>query len=94
MPSGYRLLVHKRDRRTRDGWKLVLIKDYPSFSAHAMQDELYSLSRSVYKAADGFALDFEPMTRWVKNAMTGEMIEIDYRTPYCADPSSDSYWSA
>ena len=94
MTSGYRVLVQKRDRRRRDGWRLVEIRDYPGFSAQAIQDEIYSLSRSSYPAADGYIMDLEPMTRWVRNLMTGQMVEIDYRTPYCADPSSESYWSA
>lgn len=94
MPSGYRLLVYKRDRRAKSGERFVKMYDYPSYSAHAMQDEIYSLKQRLYRPADGWRLDFEPMTRMVKNLMTGEMVEIDYRTPYCADPSSEAYWSA
>lgn len=93
MTYGYRLLVYKADRRRRDGQRLVEIKDYPGYSGTAMQDEIYSLKQRLYRPQDGWRLDFEPMTKMVKNLMTGEMIEIDFRTPYCADPSSERYWS-
>ena len=93
MTSGYRLLVYKQDRRRKEGQRLVEIKDYPGYSGTAMQDEIYSLSKIKYPQKAGWRLDFEPMTKMVKNLMTGEMIEIDFRTPYCADPSSERYWS-
>ena len=32
--------------------------------------------------------------RVVKNLLTGEMVEIDSNTPWCCDPSSESYWSS
>lgn len=94
MEYGYRLMVYKKDRRTKDGWKLVESKEYPDYSAYAMHNEIHSLSRSSYKAEAGFALDFEPLTVLVKNKMTGDMVMIDYRDrggP--CDPSTDRYWS-
>lgn len=93
MTSGYRLLVYKQDRRRKEGQRLVEIKDYPGYSSTTMQDEICSLSKIKYPQEAGWRLDFEPMTKMVKNLMTGEMIEIDFRTPYCADPSSERYWS-
>ena len=93
MAHGYRLLVYKTDRRTKTGERFVKVYDYPSYSGSAMQDEIYSLKQRLYRPQDGWRLDFEPMTKMVKNFMTGEMIEIDYRTPYCADPSAETYWS-
>lgn len=93
MKSGHRLLVYKVDRRVKSGERFVEMYDYPNYSSSAMQDEIYSLKQKLYRPQDGWRLDFEPMTKMVKNLMTSEMIEIDYRTPYCSDPSSEAYWS-
>jgi len=35
----------------------------------------------------------ERNTKWVKNLMTGKMIEIDFDTPRSCDPSTELYWS-
>ena len=90
---GYRLFVYKADRRTKSGERFVKSYDYKGYSNQAMAEEVNDLKRAMYRPADGWRLDFEPMTKMVKNLMTGEMIEIDYRTPYCADPSTERYWS-
>ena len=91
--TGYRLLVFKKDRRTKTGERFVKSYDYKGFSSQAMAEEVNDLKRRLYNPADGWRLDWEPMTRMVKNLMTGEMVEIDYRTPHCADPSPETYWS-
>jgi hypothetical protein len=38
-------------------------------------------------------VDDEPATKTVRNLMTGKEIEIAVDTPYCCDPSSETYWS-
>lgn len=94
MSYGYRLLVFKTDRRTKSGQRLVKSYDYPGFSSQAMAEEVNDLKRLRYKPADGWRLDWEPMTVMVKNLMTGAMVEIDYRDrggP--CDPSMERYWS-
>lgn len=93
MAYGYRLMVYKADRRTKSGERFVKSYDYAGHSGNAMMDEIKDLKRNLYRPADGWRLDFEPMTKIVKNLMTGENIEIDYRTPHCCDPSSETYWS-
>jgi hypothetical protein len=32
-------------------------------------------------------------TKQVRNLMSGKMIEIDADTPFCCDPSTETYWS-
>lgn len=94
MSYGYRLLVFKTDRRTKSGQRLVKSYDYPGFSSQAMAEEVNDLKRLRYKPADGWRLDWEPMTVMVRNLMTGAMVEIDYRDrggP--CDPSTERYWS-
>ena len=93
MAYGYRLLVYKADRRTKTGERFVKSYDYQGYSGNAMMDEIKDLKRQLYRPQDGWRLDFEPLTRVVKNLMTGELVEIDYRTPRSCDPSSELYWS-
>jgi hypothetical protein len=35
----------------------------------------------------------KPKMKKVKNLMTGKEIEIREDTPYCCDPSTETYWS-
>lgn len=91
---GYRLNVYKVDRRVKSGQRFVKSYDYKSYSSQAMAEEVSDLRRRLYKPADGWRLDWEPMTVMVKNLMTGEMVEIDYRDRGGAcDPSMERYWS-
>lgn len=91
--SGHRLLVYKADRRTRSGERFVGSYDYPSYSAEAMLAELKDLKQALYPESAGWRLEHEPMTKIVTNLMTGQPIEIDYRTPRACDPSTELYWS-
>lgn len=40
-----------------------------------------------------YSMEVHPATKIVKNLMSGKEIEIDYDTPLCCDPSSETYWS-
>jgi hypothetical protein len=51
--------------------------------------ELYPL----YKATDGFRMEFVPTMKTVTNLMTGKEIQIPHDTPRACDPSSELYWS-
>ena len=35
----------------------------------------------------------KPATKKVRNLMSGQMIEIAADTPFCCDPSTETYWS-
>lgn len=93
MEYGYKLLVYKADRRTKSGERFVKSYDYPNYSGNAMMDEIKDLKRHLYNPKDGWRLDFQPLTKIVKNLMTGENVEIAYDTPRSCDPSSELYWS-
>jgi len=93
MAYGYRLLVYKQDRRTKTGERFVRDYAYEGYSGNAMMDEIKYLKSRLYKPADGWRLDFEPLTKMVRNLQTGELVEIDYRTPRSCDPSSELFWS-
>lgn len=94
MTYGYRLIVHKADRRTKTGLRFIASYDYEGYSGAAMQDEIYDLRQRLYPARDGWQLSFEPMTVLVKSLITGQDVEIDYRSRGSAcDPSTERYWS-
>lgn len=94
MTYGYRLMVFKADRRTKSGERFVKSYEYKNYSGNAMMDEIFDLKQRLYKPADGWRLDFEPLTIMVKNLMTGAMVEIDYKDRGTAcDPSMERYWS-
>ena len=39
------------------------------------------------------AIREEPKMKKVRNLLSGKMVEIPEDTPYCCDPSSETYWS-
>jgi hypothetical protein len=53
------------------------------------------LDRESYKVLSevDFAREYPVGTKWVKNLMTGQMMEISSDTPRCCDPSTEAYWS-
>lgn len=94
MSYGHRLLIYKTDRRTKSGKRLVESVEYKDHSSTAMMDEIMYLTHRVYKAKDGYRLDFEPLTVMVKSLMTGVMVEINYRDLGTVnDPSMERYWT-
>jgi len=38
-------------------------------------------------------LQAKPKMKKVRNLMSGKMVEIAEDTPFCCDPSSETYWS-
>jgi hypothetical protein len=61
MTYGYKLMVYKKDLRTKIGERFVKSYPYPGYSGNAMMDELKDLKRNLYKPADGWRLDFVPL---------------------------------
>ena len=94
MTQGYKLKVYKKDRRRKDGLRLVNSYDYTSYNEAAMQGELADLRSRLYKSSDGWELVVEPLTVEVKSLMSGEMVTIRYEDRGTAcDPSMERYWS-
>ena len=93
MTYGYRLKVYKADRRTKSGERFVKSYDYKNVSGQWMAEEESDLKRRLYRPADGWRLEWHPLTRVVKNLMTGQDVEIDWDTPRSCDPSTELYWS-
>lgn len=92
--TGYRLNVYKADRRVKTGERFVRSYEYPSYTENAIKNEVQHLQAQLYKPAQGWRLEIEPLTAMVRNLMTGEMVLIDYRLRGTGcDPSMERYWT-
>ena len=84
----YTLELYKTDRRTKEGRRLVEVKDV----AESTRDHIESIADSLRK------LDFivEVFETYVtkKNSMSGKEFQERYDTPYYCSPSSETYWSS
>ena len=83
----YTLELYKTDRRTKEGRRLVEVKDV----AESTRAQIESIADSLRK------LDFivEVFETYVtkKNLMTGQEFQERYDRPYYCSPSSETYWS-
>jgi hypothetical protein len=92
MKQDYTLYIYKRDQRYKAGERLFSTTVWPGQDEAGMRrtvTELYPL----YKATDGFRMEFHPVMKTVRNLMSGVEIQIPHDTPRSCDPSSELYWS-
>jgi len=92
MKQDYTLYIYKRDQRYKAGERLFSTTVWPAQDEAGMKrtvNELYPL----YKATDGFRMEFHPVMKTVRNLMTGKDVQIPADTPRSCDPSSELYWS-
>ena len=82
--------VYKQDRRTHRGERLVAKVDHSTADRSAVQ-EVY---RKKYPQSRGYRFEILDTMVRSRNAMTGEIFEERYDTPYSASPRSESFWSA
>jgi len=47
----------------------------------------------LYKATEGWRMEYVPTMKTVRNLMSGKDIQIPHDTPRSCDPSSELYWS-
>lgn len=84
----YTLELYKTDRRTKEGRRLVEVKDV----AESTRAHIESIADSLRK------LDFivEVFETYVTktNMMSGKEFQERYDTPYYCSPSSETYWSS
>ena len=93
MKQNWTLYIYKMDRRCRSGERLFSTTVWEGRDREGMEREVRELLLSGLYTVDQFRFEFVPTTRWVKNLMTGEMVEIAHDTPRSCDPSSELYWS-
>ena len=60
MAHGYRLYIHKTDRRCKAGERLHGTYDYANYTGNAMMGEIKDLRQRLYPPKDGWRMDFEP----------------------------------
>ena len=91
LKQGTRIVVTKLDKRAKKGFRDIEWLEYPNTNESDALRQAGIESGYSYKA--GYRFTVEPMTKMVKNLMSGKMVEIDFRTPYYLDPSRETYWS-
>ena len=92
MKQDYTLYIYKRDQRYKAGERLFSTTVWSGMDRDGMNrtvDELYPL----YKATEGWRMEYVPSMKTVRNLMSGVDIQIPHDTPRACDPSSELYWS-
>lgn len=92
MKQDYTLYIYKRDRRCKAGERLFSTTVWPAMDKEGMDRtvvELYPL----YKATQGWRMEYVPSMKPVRNLMSGETVYIPHDTPRACDPSTELYWS-
>lgn len=88
------LRVYKRDYRCRTRERMVNEYRYNNWTRDQMAEEVRDLRNTLYRAEQGWRLEFAASWVKVNNLMTGKEVEI--RAEYqgtCCDPSQERYWS-
>jgi len=85
----YTIEIYKRDRRTKQGERLVHKADHDT-------DNLSMLEHTVkhtWRASQGYRYEIHETYVTRKNLMGGKEYQERYDTPHFCSPSSESYWS-
>jgi len=88
----YTLQVFKADHRTKTGDRLFTTMPIMAKDDNQMRG-IVAAYFDMYSPDQGWRYEWCPAKRTVKNLMTGKDVEIDYDTPWCCNPSSETYWS-
>lgn len=92
--QNYTLEVFKKDGRTKSGERWVKSYSYENTSAEAMAAEVRDLRQDLYRAVDGWRLEWHATTVQVVSLASGRPVEIAYAHVGTAqDPSQERYWS-
>ena len=86
----YTVEVYKRDRRSKRGERLVRKSDHSTHD-RSLLEHLY---KTTYFPSEGYRFEVHETMVTRKNAITGQLYEERYDTPYACSPSSETYWSS
>jgi hypothetical protein len=86
--TAYTLEIYKKDRRIKEGQRLVEKKDFCPVTRDYIQTVVAD------KTAQGFQVQVHETYVTKKNLMGGKEFTERYDTPYYCSPASESYWSA
>ena len=92
MKQDYTLYIYKRDGRTKSGERLFSTTVWTGQDEAGMRRTVADLY-PLYKATDGFRMEYFPSMKTVRNLMSGVDVQIPHDTPRSCDPSSELYWS-
>ena len=88
------LRTYKRDRRYKEGERLVGVYYYKDWTVEQMAAEVKSLRTHCYRLADGWRLEYYAAWVEVRNIMNGQMVKIAAdQQGTCMDPSQERFWS-
>ena len=88
------LRVYKRDLRCKAGERMVNEYRYNDWTQEQMAEETRDLRNTVYRAEQGWRLEFAASWVKVRNLMTGQEVAVraEDRGGVC-DPSQERFWS-
>ena len=87
------LRTYKRDRRYKEGERLVDVKYYKDWTVEQMAAEVQSLRTHCYRRADGWRLEYYAAWVEVRNIMNGQKVKIAAdQQGTCCDPSTETFW--
>jgi hypothetical protein len=92
MKQDHTMYIYKLDKRTKTGERLVSTTVWTDRTEEGMKRECAGLF-DLYPAKLGYRFEYFPTMKTVKNLMTGKDVQIDRDTPWCCNPSSETYWS-
>ena len=88
------LRVYKRDRRYKDGERQVNEYRYNDWTQAQMAAEVQDLRNTMYRAEQGWRLEFHASWVKVQNIMTGADVTIAASAQgTCCDPSQERFWT-
>jgi hypothetical protein len=88
----YTIRIYKTDLRTTTGERLHLQHSMEAKDDNAVRLLVASIF-GICPPEKGWRFEWFPSKKTVKNLMTGKNVEIDHDTPWCCNPSSETYWS-
>jgi len=83
----YTVEIYKTDRRTKQGERLVLKKDYDTDNRSTLEKTV----KDSLQKNERYEIHETYVTR--KSLMGGQEFQERYDTPYYCSPSSETYWS-
>ena len=89
----YTMYIYKADKRKKSGERLVQTTVWSKNTEAEMQKEVERQQRREWPTSKGFRIEFLPTMITVKSLMTGKDVQIHRDTPWCCNPSSETYWS-
>jgi hypothetical protein len=86
----YTVEVYKRDRRCKEGERLVHKSDYKTDDRSMLEHTV----KHTWLPSHGYRFEIHETMVTRRNVITGEEFEERYDTPLACSPRSETYWSS